>query len=118
MNTLYKRFLLFLIGCIGTRLLLVHIAKTSTIDVLRYMGYIALLPAFGFIQIYLTDTRKTGPEVFGDVIWWDALRPIHSLLYLLFALNAINGNKDAWIYLMIDVTLGLVSFLTYHMYLK
>ena len=118
MDNMYKRFLLFLIGCIGTRLLLVHIAKTSDIDVLRYMGYVALLPALGFIYIYLTGSRKTGPEVFGDVIWWDMLRPIHSLLYLLFAFNAINGNKDAWIYMMIDVSLGLVSFLTYHMYLK
>lgn len=82
MDTLYKRFLLFLIGCIGTRLLLVHIARTLDTELLRYMGYLALLPAFGFIYIYMSGTRKTGPEVFGDKIWWNDLRPLHGLLYL------------------------------------
>jgi len=118
MNTIQKRFLLFLIGCIGTRFLLVYIAKNINNHLLKYMGYIALLPAIGFIYIYLTGSRKTGPEVFGDKIWWNDLRPIHALLYLLFSYNAINGNKNAWIYLLIDVLFGLTSFLIYHLLLK
>ena len=118
MNTIQKRFLLFLIGCIGSRLLLVYIAKTINIQLLKYMGYVLLLPAFGFFYIYFTGIRKTGAEVFGDKIWWNDLRPIHGLLYLLFAYNAINGNKNAWMYLFIDVLLGLTSFLTYHFILK
>ena len=118
MNNIQKRFLLFLIGCIGIRFFLVYIAKNISIDLLKYMGYILLLPAIGFIYIYLTGMRKTGPEVFGDKIWWNNLRPIHGLLYLLFAYNAIYGNKNAWIYLFIDVLLGLTSFLIYHFILK
>ena len=46
MNTIQKRFLLFLVGCIGTRLLLVYIAKNIDIKLLKYMGYLLLLPAF------------------------------------------------------------------------
>jgi hypothetical protein len=118
MNTLQKRFVLFLVGCIGTRLLLVYIAKNVNIKFLKYMGYLLLLPAFGFIYIYLTGIRQTGAEVFGDKIWWNNLRPIHALFYLLFSYNAINGNKNAWIYLLIDVLFGLTSFLTYHLILK
>ena len=118
MNTLQKRFVLFLVGCIGTRLLLVYIAKNANIKFLKYMGYLLLLPAFGFIYIYLTGIRQTGAEVFGDKIWWNNLRPIHALFYLLFSYNAINGNKNAWIYLFIDVLFGLTSFLTYHLILK
>jgi len=118
MNTLQKRFLLFLVGCIGARLLLVYIAKNINIKFLKYMGYLLLLPAFGFIYIYLTGTRQTGAEVFGDKIWWNNLRPIHASLYLLFSYNAINGNKNAWIYLLIDVLFGLTSFLTHHFILK
>ena len=114
MNTIQKRFLLFLIGCIGTRLLFVYIAKNIGLKMLKYMGYLFLLPAFGFIFIYLTGARKTGPEVFGDKIWWNDLRPIHGILYLLFAYNAIHGNKNAWIYLLIDVILGLTGFLIHH----
>lgn len=118
MDILQKRFLLFLIGCIGTRLLLVYTAKNISITMLKYMGYLLLLPAIGFIYIYVTGIRQTGIEVFGDKIWWNNLRPIHGLLYLLFSYNAINGNKNAWIYLFIDVLFGLTSFLTYHFILK
>jgi hypothetical protein len=114
MNQLQKRILLFLFGCIGVRFLFVIIAKTINTNYLKYLGYLALLPAIGFMYIYLTDSRKSGPETFGDKIWWNNLRPIHSILYLLFAYNAIIGNKQAWIYLLIDVVFGLISFLVYH----
>jgi len=115
MNIIHKRFLLFLIGCMGSRLLLVYIAKNINSTWLKYMGYLALLPAIGFMYIYLSGARKTGPEVFGDKIWWNNLRPIHSLLYILFSYNAINGNKNSWIYLFIDVLIGLISFLVHHL---
>ena len=118
MDTLHKRFLLFLFGCIGARLLLVYIAKNSSIEILYYMGILLLLPAFGFFYIYATNSRETGPEVFGDKIWWNHLRPIHGLLYLLFSYNAINGNRDAWIYLLIDVIFGFTSFVTHHFILN
>ena len=114
MNTIQKRFILFLFGCIGTRSLLVYIAKTTNKTVLKMMGYLALLPAFGFFYIYFTGSRKTGMEVFGDKIWWNNLRPIHGTLYSLFAYNAINGNSNAYMFLLIDVIFGLISFLTYH----
>jgi len=114
MNDIQKRFLLFLIGCIGTRSLFVLIAKNAGPKYLPLLGYLALLPAIGFIYIYLTGSRKTGAEVFGEKIWWNDLRPLHSLLYFLFAYNAIIGNTKAWIYLLIDVVFGLVSFLIFH----
>jgi len=114
MNTIQKRFLLFLIGCIGSRLLLVYAAKNVSLKYLKYMGYLAFLPVIGFTYIYLTGSRKTGAEVFGDKIWWNNLRPIHGLLYLLFSYNAITGNKNSWIYLFIDVLFGLISFLMHH----
>ena len=80
------------------------------------MGFIALIPAIGFIYLFITGKRKTGPEVFGDKIWWNNLRPLHSLLYFLFAYNAINGYKGAWKYLLVDVIVGLISFLSFHYY--
>ena len=114
MNDLQKRFLIFLIGCIGVRSLFVIIAKYINADYLKYLGYIALLPAIGFMYIYLTGSRKTGAEVFGEKIWWNDLRPIHSILYFLFAYNAIIGNKQSWIYLLVDVLFGLTSFSIHH----
>ena len=114
MNHLQQRFLMFLIGCIGTRSLFVIIAKYIDTEYLKYLGYLALLPAIGFIYIYLSGSRKTGAEVFGEKIWWNDLRPIHSILYFLFAYNAIVGNKQSWIYLLVDVSIGLISFLIHH----
>ena len=116
MNTIQKRILLFLIGCIGTRSLFVYLAKNASTKYLKWMGYLALLPAIGFFYIYFTGSRQTGAEVFGSKIWWNDLRPIHGLLYLLFAGNAIIGNKSAWMYLLVDVVFGLLSFLTFHYY--
>ena len=114
MNNVQKRILMFLIGCIGIRTLFVIIAKNVSVKYLKYFGYLALAPAFGFIYIYLTGSRKSGAETFGEKIWWNNLRPIHSLLYFLFAYNAINGNKNAWVYLLVDVLVGLLSFIIYH----
>jgi hypothetical protein len=116
MNDLQKRFLLFLFGCIGMRSLFVILAKNANEMYLKYMGYLALIPAIGFIYIYLTGSRQTGAEVFGGKIWWNNLRPLHALLYLLFAYNAILGIKTAWIYLLIDVIIGLMSFIIFHYY--
>lgn len=114
MNEIQKRFLLFIIGCIGTRSLFVYVAKNAGPKYLPLLGYLALLPAIGFMYIYLTGSRKTGAEVFGGKIWWNDLRPIHSLFYFLFAYNAIISNNKSWMYLLVDVIIGLVSFLGFH----
>ena len=114
MNDLQKRFLLFLIGCIGTRLLFVYIAKNINLKYLPFLGYLALIPAIGFTYIYIFGARKTGAEVFGEKIWWNNLRPLHALMYFLFAGMAIMRNKLAWIVLLVDVLVGLFSFLIFH----
>ena len=114
MNQLQKVFLYFLIGCIGTRTLFVIIAKNINKKYLKYLGYLALLPAIGFMYIYVTGSRKTGVGAFGEKIWWTNLRPVHSILYFLFAYNAIIGNKQSWIYLLADVLIAFISFLIHH----
>jgi hypothetical protein len=108
-----KRIGLFLIGCMGVRFLMAWIAKTYT-GYLPWMGYIALIPAIGFFLIYALGLRKTGAEVFGDRIWWNSLRPIHGLLYVLFAVLAIQKNTGAWKVLALDASIGLAAFSWHH----
>ena len=115
-NLVLKRNVLFLFVCMTVRFGLVYLANKMPTKYLPYMGYIGLLPAIGFAYIYLTDSRKTGAEVFGDKIWWNDLRPIHSMLYFIFAYLAINASNQAYIPLLIDVVIGLVAFLVYHLY--
>ena len=116
MNDIQKRFVLFLFGCILVRFLFAYTAKVIDIKYLHYMGYLSLLPAFGLSYIYLNGLRKTGREVLGSKIWWNMLRPVHAALYFLFAYYAINEDSRAYIYLLMDVVIGLLSFLSYHLY--
>ena len=114
MYNLQKRFLLFIIFCIGSRLLLAFIAKNLPEKFLKIMGYFYIIIAISFMYLFITNKRKTGPETFGEKIWWTKLRPIHSILYFLFAFFAITGNKNAWYFLLLDAIFGLVSFVYFH----
>ncbi len=114
MNTIQRRFLYFMVGCIGTRTLLTILAKKIDNNYLPILGYIALLPAIGFLYIYVTGSRKTGLEVGGDKIWWNSLRPLHSFLYFLFAYNAITKNSQSWKILALDVSIGFLAFIFHH----
>jgi hypothetical protein len=114
MNTIQKRFLLFLGGCIPSRLALVGLAKYLPNKYLPYLGYITLLMALGFLYLYFTGSRKVGQETFGQPIWWSKFRIIHGILYLLFSFYAINGYANAYLFLLYDTFLGLGLFLIHH----
>lgn len=114
LTTMQKRMGLFLSCCLGSRLLISYLAKIASPFALKIMGYIALLPAAGFLYFYYSGSRKTGPEVFGQTIWWNSLRPIHALMYILFSYNAIKGNPYSWVFLFADAVIGVVSFLVHH----
>lgn len=114
MNTLHKRYALFLVGCIGTRTLLAYTAKTVSTPNLQIMGWLAILPVIGFTYYFVSGTRQTGVEVFGERIWWNNLRPLHALLYSVFAYMAIMGMRGAWKILALDVVIGLIAFIWKH----
>ncbi len=115
-KALQKRVLLFLIGCMGSRFLLVYLAKISSLTFLKVIGVIALMISLGFISIYLFGLRKTGLETGGETIWWNSLRPFHALTYAIFGYMALSGMQNhAWKILLIDVIFGLSAFLIHHM---
>ena len=113
MDNIHKRIILFSL-CIIIRLLISVYMKDIKKQYLPIFGVIALMISFGFIYIYINDLRKTGLEVFGDKIWWNHLRPLHSLLYALFGILAIMKNKHAWIFLFVDVLIGSLAFIHFH----
>lgn len=107
---------LFLIGCVGTRIAIFLLAKYIGEKMnwaLPYLGAIALIPAIGFISIFLGNLRKNGTEA-GGRIWWNNMRPIHGVLYLLFALFAIKKKSFSWRVLLIDVLIGLVAWFRHY----
>ena len=114
MNDLQKRWAMFLLGCIPSRFLLAYILSKLSQTQLRIAGFILLLPVFGFMFIYLTGSRKTGPETQGAPIWWNNLRPLHAFFYLISAILALRKNTSSYIPILIDTIVGLVAFICYH----
>ena len=117
MQVKVKRMLLFLFGCIGTRCLLAYIAKKINPEYLQYMGYIALIISLSFIYLFLFGNKKADSQLewSGDKkIWWNNLRVVHGINYLIFAILAIGKNKNAWIPLAVDVTIGLIAWIVHH----
>jgi hypothetical protein len=120
----YKRYLLFLIGCMGTRYGLAYLSynKGNTeigntkMNINKYISIFTLLAGLGFLIIYFGGYRKTGLETGGEKIWWNNLRPLHAILYLLFTYMVWFSNDiyKPWKILTLDATIGLVSFLYYH----
>ena len=110
MDSLIKRLIMFMFICLPCRVLLAYIAKVSDVDTLRMLGYSALIPAVSFMYVY--NTKQTG--AFGQKAWWNDLRPLHSLLYLTFAMMAIQGIKYAHSALAFDALIGFVSFIFKH----
>jgi hypothetical protein len=115
MDVQTKRTLLFLFGCMGTRLAMVWVAYKYP-KLLRPLGFAALIPAIGFMYIYMNGLRKTGVEVFGERIWWNDLRPLHALLWGTFAYMAINNmHEHAWKVLLLDVSIGFTAYLQHRL---
>ena len=114
LSNMQLRILLFLIGCMGTRFALTAFSAYASDDLLKILGYIALIPVIGWLYIMFISPRDTGAEVFGGKIWWQGLRPIHTALWATFSYLAINENRSAWKVLLVDTLIGLVSFLKHH----
>lgn len=101
---------LFLFGCMGTRLLITWLAYTQKNLLGPAVALVAAMISFGFMYIYLTGSRKTGPETFGEQIWWNDLRPIHSVNYGIFAYMSYTKNPEAWKILLLDVIIGFTAW--------
>ena len=114
MNTIQKRFILFLFGCIGSRLAFTALSAFASQSILKILGFIALIPVIGWFYIIFIGERNIGLEVGGGKIWWKHLRPIHMTLWGLFSYLAISGNKNAWVVLLIDTLFGLGAFIQHH----
>ena len=113
-----KRELLFLLGCIGSRSLLTYIS--TNIHLLPYISIITFTISLSFLYIYIFGSEKADRQLewLGDKkIWWNKLRLVHGLLYLIFTIFAFNKYKLSWIILAIDTLIGLIVWIL-HTYLK
>lgn len=108
MNPTTKSKILF-IFCIITRAFFAYFAKNN-LEFLPLMSKVAFLIATGFTLIYIFGLRKSGGETFGELIWWNDLRPVHATLYYAFAVSAFLNKEHSWLFLAMDVSLGTAAF--------
>jgi len=106
-----------LTGCLTSRLLLIGIAYHVLHKHTKYSNFLALFAlviGIGFWSIYLTNSRQTGRETFGEKIWWNQLRPVHGTLWIAFAILAFKKKSWAWMLLLVDMVIGLIAFTKHH----
>ena len=99
MNLIDRR-VSYLLGCISSRGAIIYIVKTTTTTDLYYIGIFHLFVASKFIFKDFLESPEYKPFF---------LKPIHSIIYLVFAFFAMRGYNDyAWKILIVDLLLGLV----------
>tara|TARA_B100000674_G_C37253574_1_gene651285 strand:+ start:177 stop:518 length:342 start_codon:yes stop_codon:yes gene_type:complete len=106
-----NRILLFFSGCVIARLAFIYVAKIVNIKILKLLSIPALLIGISFIYQSIKNKKK---GAFGGDAWWSSLRNIHSFLWILFAILAINKVRKAYIVLIIDLTVGIISFINHY----
>lgn len=117
MNNIQKRFFRFLLGCIPSRLLISFIAFKIDKKYLPYLGLLTLSFAIGFLYIYFFGSEKADKQLsWANVnkIWWNHLRIVHGLLYLIFSISAFLKKDFGWKFILIEAIIGLIAFLHHH----
>ena len=104
-----KRLLLFIFGCMAARVGIAVVAKVVPTSYLPLLGALAIIPAFRFIYIYVTGSNPRG-AIFKEKAWWNDLRPLHGIMYGLFAIMALLEYRHAWLVLLADAFIGAVAF--------
>lgn len=80
--------MLFFGGCLPVRLGFAYAASVANPVQLQTMGIAAAVVSFLLLLTWISSfslTRKPNRGFFGGPIWWNYTRPVHALMYMLFA---------------------------------
>ena len=103
-----SRTLLFYGVCLPLRTLIAYLAYVATTSKNPRWKLYALplaITGLAFAYLYATNGRLQAPEGGGQT-WWAQFRLIHAALYIVAAIYVIQGDKKAWVPLIIDVFTG------------
>ena len=76
-----------------------------------------MIISIGFIYIFTIGSKRADSQLewSGEKkIWWNDFRIIHGILYLFFSYHILKKSKDAWKFIAIDTTIGLLAFFHHH----
>jgi hypothetical protein len=98
----------FWFKCIPARLVIAFLLYVIPVRWLPLVGGLSLLGVIGLTYRTLTFT-KTQRGAFNQPVTWNAARPFHAVVWLLFAILAIQKNTSAKIIPFLDVAFGIFA---------
>jgi phosphatidylglycerophosphate synthase len=108
-----QRLIQFLGICILIRSLGALISYLHPYSVItKVLAILYFLIGISMLYLFIANKRQNAPEG-GGITWWNNLRPIHAILFILFAVFTLNRNKYSYFFLIGDVILGLTAFITH-----
>ena len=105
-----KTIYYFIFFCLPARLLLALLAKKIESKYLPIMGLFTIFISISFFINFIKN-KDSDKGFFGNYVWWNNYRLIHSFSYALFSIQALLKYKNAWIILLVDALLGLLFFI-------
>ena len=98
--------LLYWLVCIPVRTSLAVGIKYIPIDYLPYTAIIAFIAASLWLWRFFTN-KPNSKGSFGQSVWWNKMRVVHSLIWIAFGVLALLKNKYAYLLLLLDVLVGI-----------
>ena len=109
---------LFIFTCLLSRVILIYLARNSSINQLRILSIPAIaLGVYTIITSIKKHLRKEEKKAKTKKdLWWKSFRNLHAFLFILFGILAMKGFKKAYIVLIIDLIISTVSFIHFYNY--
>jgi len=100
--------IVFFTVCIGFRSLMAFAAYKASTQWLKVFGVIGMVISAGFMFQYLNKSQSGSIRGEG-MVWWNDYRIVHSIMYFMFGLLALFGNRKAYVILILDVLIGIFA---------
>ena len=97
--------LLYILFCIPIRTLLIYLTYHK-----KELNIIYILATIGFlIKFFNNNNNERG--FFNSLVWWNDLRFIHSIIYIIYLILIYKKYDKAYIILIIDLLIGIIGFI-------
>ena len=108
-----RKYVLFLLICIPARIGIAYLSYLFSDP--RHRGIVSHLfaavlgiTALAWLGLFFgIISRGEGFEAAGNRIWWNYLRPVHALLYILYIAHYAAKRENGWIFMAADPVIGL-----------
>lgn len=108
-----QKYALFLLLCIPTRFGIAYLSyfysdpKNRSVVSHLFVATIGVTVLMWMALFLGLVSRGSGFEAPDNRIWWNYLRPVHALLYVLYLLHYVTKRSNGWIFMAIDPVIGL-----------